>query len=228
MKEILDFLTALRHNNNREWFAAHKSEYLLINAIFNDMVERLIAQIGKFDKDIAPLTVKNCVYRIYRDTRFSPDKTPYKTHIGAYLSRGGKNAGFAGYYFHLEPELVGEDGGFLGGSLLACGLHCPEPKVLKSVREDIFAQGELYQKALKKAAGFVLDTHNTLKRTPKGFPANSPYDEWLKLKDFSAMKRIDIAHLTIEECAAQLRTMQPLNDLLNRAVEYAFEEVSGS
>lgn len=228
MKDILDFLAELRLNNNREWFNANKSRYLAAHAEFNGIVEQLIASIAVFDKDVAPLTVKDCVFRIYRDTRFSPNKTPYKTHMGVYIARGGKNSPYAGYYFHLEPQADSGTVSYLGGSLVACGVHCPEPKVLRSVREDLFARGDLYASALKSAAGFELDTSATLQRTPKGFPAGSKWDDYLKLKEFSAIKHISAANIlapnAIEKCVKDFKKVKPINDLLNNAVEYAFSD----
>ena len=85
MKEILDFLRDLEKNNNREWFNSHKEQYQSVLKKWYAFCESLIAEIGCFDKDIAPLTIKECTYRIYRDTRFSKDKSPYKTHFGVFL-----------------------------------------------------------------------------------------------------------------------------------------------
>lgn len=101
MKEILDFLRDLEKNNNREWFNSHKEQYQSVLKNWYAFCESLIAEIGCFDKDIAPLTIKECTYRIYRDTRFSKDKSPYKTHFGVFLAKGGKKSMHAGYYFHI-------------------------------------------------------------------------------------------------------------------------------
>ena len=121
MKEIYDFLRELRENNDREWFNAHKKRYVELKAWFDEWVGKLIEKTAGFDEEIEGLNVKDCVYRIYRDVRFSPDKSPYKTHFAAYLaSPGGRNSQRAGYYVHLEPD----------GSLLAGGLYCPEPSLL--------------------------------------------------------------------------------------------------
>ncbi len=90
MKEILDFLRDLDNNNHREWFNANKDRYQEVLKKWYAFCESLITEIGRFDKDIAPLTIKDCTYRIYRDTRFSKDKSPYKTHFGAFLAKGGQ------------------------------------------------------------------------------------------------------------------------------------------
>lgn len=101
MQAIIDFLRQLSQNNNREWFMAHKSEYQQAQARFNELTEQLILGISQFDSSVSGLTAKDCIYRIYRDVRFSKDKSPYKTHMGAYVCPGGKKSGYAGYYFHV-------------------------------------------------------------------------------------------------------------------------------
>ena len=102
MKEIFDFLRRLRENNNREWFNEHKTEFLELKAGFEGWVGQLIGKIAEFDEEIRGLAVKDCVYRIYRDTRFSPDKTPYKTHMAAYIcAPRGRSSVRAGYYGHV-------------------------------------------------------------------------------------------------------------------------------
>lgn len=90
MKEVLSFLSDLKENNNREWFQANKSRYLKIKAIHEEFIRELIQEIAEFDPEIDGLLVKDCIFRIYRDTRFAADKTPYKTHIGAFMVKGGK------------------------------------------------------------------------------------------------------------------------------------------
>ena len=93
MKTIIDYLSKLESNNNREWFNSHKSEYLDSKKQFDELVESIIREIRKFDDSIGLLTAADCTYRIYRDTRFSQDKSPYKTHLGAYIAPGGKKSG---------------------------------------------------------------------------------------------------------------------------------------
>ena len=101
MKRVLEYLRNLAANNNKVWFDAHKDEYLLAKKVFEDFTEQLIAKVEAFDPTVKGLTVKDCTYRIYRDVRFSKDKSPYKTHMGCYICRGGKKSGYSGYYFHV-------------------------------------------------------------------------------------------------------------------------------
>ena len=126
--EIMQFLTELKQNNNREWFQANKNRYDSLRKGFIDEVQQLINRIALFDPEIAGLEAKDCLFRIYRDIRFSPDKTPYKIHFAAYMaSCGGRGSERGGYYIHLEP----------GGCLLSGGIWCPPPALLKALRKDI-------------------------------------------------------------------------------------------
>ena len=111
-KRILKYLRQLSANNNRPWFQDHKPEYEAIRADFERGVQQALERIVTFDNSVAHLTVKDCTYRFYRDTRFSNDKSPYKNHLGAYISAHGKKSLHGGYYIHLEP----------GHCLLAIGL----------------------------------------------------------------------------------------------------------
>lgn len=133
---ILQFLTELVANNNREWFAENKGKYELALNQFTEIVNTLIAQIGEFDASIRGMQAKDCIFRIYRDVRFSHDKSPYKNHFGAYISaNGGRKSERAGYYIHFEPN----------ASLLAGGLYCPTPPVLKAIRQSVFDNIEEYK-----------------------------------------------------------------------------------
>ena len=100
---ILDFLKDVAAHNDRGWFAGHKGQYEEACGFFEEMVQALIHRIAAFDGSVAHLTVKDCTYRFYRDTRFSEDKSPYKRHFGAYINACGKKSWHSGYYFHLQP-----------------------------------------------------------------------------------------------------------------------------
>lgn len=224
MKIILDFLKDLRRNNDREWFNANKKRYLEALDAFNGFAEQLIAEIGAFDPSVRGLALKDCTYRIYRDTRFSNDKTPYKIHMGVYVCPGDKKSGNAGYYFHIEPH----EEGLSGHHLLDAGIYMPEPAVLKSVRDEIFDNGEAVLEAIGKARGFSLDQTNKLKRTPTGYPAGSPYDEYLKHKDFHLTKYVGddyiLAGGLAKRAAEDFRGAYDFMVLMNRAAGFAHEE----
>ncbi|RYD82329.1 MAG: TIGR02453 family protein, partial [Sphingobacteriales bacterium] len=144
--ETLQFLADLKENNNKTWFDSHKKQYDAAREDHLNFTAKLIAEVGKWDDDIKKLQAKDCVYRIYRDVRFSKDKTPYKSHFGTYLSPGGKKSARAGYYFHLEPE-----GTFLGG-----GVWEPQPEQLKNIRQEIDYNLDEFESILQDA-GFAVD-----------------------------------------------------------------------
>ena len=127
---LFEFLKELIPNNNREWFKAHREMYDAAWAQFNILVENVIAAVGEFDGSIAGLTPKDCTYRIYRDIRFSPDKTPYKGHFGAYMNQYGKKAYWGGYYLQIEPEQV----------MLASGVWWLPTKEMHQLRQAIVDQ----------------------------------------------------------------------------------------
>ncbi len=227
MKTVLEFLSDLGANNNREWFAANKGRYKEAEAVFNSFAEPLIAAVGEFDESVRGLTLRECTYRIYRDTRFSHDKTPYKTHFGLYMCPGGKKSGNGGYYFHVEPS----GGGMIGSHLLDVGIYMPDAAVLKSVRDEIFDNGDevLRTMELARKAGFELDRSNSLKRTPTGYPVGTEWDEYLKLKDFHLGKTVGddyiLAPGLVERVAADFRAGHDFMALMSRAARFAKEEL---
>lgn len=213
MNEILTFLEELKANNNREWFQDNISRYRDVQKQFDDIMSTLLKGVSSFDSSVVGLQVKDCTYRIYRDVRFSPNKEPYKTHIGGYICPKGKKSGFAGYYFHLEPK----------SSILAVGLHCPEPKVVGSVRDEIFDNGIEFLNSIEAAKGFSVDRSSSLKRVPRGYPQDSEYGEYLKLKDFDLVKPLKIDDNTIQRAIDDFKSTYKFVTLLNRAVAYAKE-----
>ena len=226
MQAIIDFLRQLSQNNNREWFMAHKSEYQQAQARFNELTEQLILGISQFDSSVSGLTAKDCTYRIYRDVRFSKDKSPYKTHMGAYVCPGGKKSGYAGYYFHVGTGM-GE--GYPYQHMLATGDYCYDPKVIQVLREDIcYGKGD-FDAIVREAAThhFSLDQDSMLRRVPNGFPADSPYADYLRLKSFCLLHTPDNAFITspdvISRTVALFRTTYPFLQYINRAVEYVKE-----
>lgn len=223
MKRVINFLNTLKYNNNRVWFEEHKCEYKEAQSIFNSFVEKLISAISEFDPTVKEQTLKSCTYRIYRDTRFSKNKTPYKTHMGAFISPQGKNGGYSGYYFHIEAE--GAD--YIGSHILSTGIYMPEPIVLKSIREEISLNGQDFESLLESAKGFSLDRSNMLKRVPNGYAADTAYSEYLKYKDFFLVKRVDNKYIEdnklLENVIADFKKTHSFNIWMNKAVQYAYE-----
>ena len=192
MEDIITFLTGVLHNNNRPWFQEHKNEYLNAKAKFNAIAEQIIAGVQQFDNDMQGLTLKDCTYRFYRDTRFSTDKRPYKTHMGVFVCKGGKKSMLSGYYFQVQPK---ESEDYFSGNMLCTGMYMPYPDTLKNVREEILYDGKPLAESIKKAKGFTLDTGRNLKRVPNGYPKDHPYAEYLKQRDYLLVKEIDDNHL---------------------------------
>lgn len=223
MKEIFEFLDGVLRNNNRPWFQEHKDLYVKAQDKINKMAEQLIEGVSKFDEACKGLAVKDCTYRIYRDIRFSPDKRPYKTHIGVFVCPRGKKSGLAGYYFHLEPQ--GAD--YIGGSGLHVGMYAPEKWMVKSIREDLLVDGKSFGDAIEKAHNFKLNTANSLSKVPQGFPKDSPYAEYLKLKDYGMSQPITDEMLysnhLIEWALDEFRTTYDFNSFLNRSAIFAME-----
>lgn len=229
MEQVIAFLRELYRNNDRTWFAAHKEEYLRVKACVEQFATRLIDGIATFDDAVRGLTVGDCTYRIYRDTRFSPDKRPYKQHIGIFICPGGKKSGRAGYYFHIEPQhRDAESGAVTGGHFLYTGLHCPESRVLHSVREEILFNGDAFEANIAKAEGFTMPRENMLKRMPLGFPADSSYADYLRLREICLERPLSDEELTapdlLERAVGAFASTGDFCRQLNRAVEYAFEE----
>lgn len=124
--KVFDFLKLIEKNNNREWFNDNKNLFTEAQLDFQNFTEELITEMGKFDEHILKIDAKKSLLRIYRDTRFSKDKTPYKTYFGASLGMGKMNSK-AGFYLHVEP----------GKSFLGSGIYLPDSPVLKEIRKEI-------------------------------------------------------------------------------------------
>jgi uncharacterized protein (TIGR02453 family) len=213
-KSTLDFLTAIKCNNNRDWFIANRPLYLEAKEDFEAFVQAIIDKIIVFEPLMKGLEAKSCVYRINRDIRFSNDKSPYKTHLGAFIIRGGKNNGdkYAGYYFHIEP----------GKSIMAGGAYMPPSPWLSSIREKISEQPEEFIKIINskefiKYFGGI--DGEKLKTAPKGYPSNHPHVELLKFKSYlvvnEASDKMVLSDDYIDHVLKVFKAMKPLNDFLN-------------
>ena len=223
MKQVLQFLQDLSEHNDKIWFEANKARYREAKARIDQLAEELIAAIRAFDDAIGPLTPKDCTWRIYRDTRFSHDKRPYKTQMGVYVAPGGKKAGYSGYYFQIgAPD---------AGHMLAAGNYYCLPPVLKVLREDILLGGGDFRDILAQAdPRMKLDLSESLKRTPAGFPAEGPDADFFKLKNFCLLWMPDDKFVTdkglVERLAAIFKTTKPFLDYINRAITYCREETN--
>jgi len=215
-KETLDFLKKLAKNNNREWFPANKKAFDAAQDNMTAFAGYLIGEIGKFDDAVAGLDPKACVFRIYRDVRFSKDKSPYKINLGAYISPGGRKSMQPGYYFHLQP----------GASFIAGGKHIPDgPETLK-IRSAIANDTAEFLKIVNKKSysdAFGRMFGDSLKSAPKGFDPEHKAIEYLKLKEFMAYTELhDDKFLTSTEFPKHLvklmKEMFPLIAFLRKAL----------
>lgn len=212
-KPTIEFLKKLKKNNNREWFNTNKKLYEDAKYDFEVFVFELIQKIAEFDDSVSGLEPKDCTFRIYKDVRFSKDKLPYKTNMGAFICKGGRKNNAAGYYIHLSPSEY-----FLAG-----GLYMPMPDKLLDVRNRIAANYKSFlkivqDKEFKKYYG-ELWQGDKLKTAPKGFDKEHPAMEYLKLKSFIG------DHMTNEEktlsknyidyCAKVFKAAKSLNTFLN-------------
>ncbi len=183
-KQTYQFLKDLKENNNREWFTTNKPRFEEAKEDFQNVISQLIFQIANFDPVIGELEAKKCMHRIYRDTRFSKDKTPYKTNLGAHLTAyGHKPHERAGYYIHLEP----------GNTFLAGGAYLPPAPWLKEIRLAIHKNGKELIKILngadfKKYFGEM--EGEQLKTKPKDYSEDHPFIDLLKYKSFLAVHKI--------------------------------------
>ena len=214
----LKFLKGLQKNNNKPWFEKNRPAYEEAKADFAQFIQTVIDKHGKKDDSIKDLKAKDCMFRINRDVRFSKDKSPYKNNFGASINRGGKKSVYAGYYFHCQP---GE--AFVGG-----GLWIPMPPDLKKVRQEVDYCFDEFEKIIgsKKFISvygdLIKDGETSLVKVPQGFEKDNPAAEYLKLKSFIAMKKLDDATLTskdlVQTTLGAVETLHPLLMFLNRAL----------
>ncbi len=216
LENVAEFLTALTYHNDRDWFMAHKSEYMEAKAEFDSFVERLILAVASFDPTVGLPEAKDCCYRIYRDVRFSWDKSPYKTWMGAYICRGGRKSGYAGYYFHFQPV---SGGSLLDGSMLAAGLYRPSSAMLGKIRRGIYSHGRAFHTAVMRADGFSLDPDRRLQRVPPGFPKDFRYSEYLKCRDYCLQKYFSAGSVSFDGITSAFASTCGFVKMLNSFLE---------
>jgi uncharacterized protein (TIGR02453 family) len=216
----IKFLKNLKKNNNKPWFDANRKLYEAAKADFASFIQNVINLHGKSDITIKDLLAKDCMFRINRDIRFSKDKSPYKTNFGASINRAGKKAmSSAGYYFHLEPGSC-----FMGG-----GLYMPMPEDLKKVKQEIDYNYTEFKKLLatRKFKTMYGDLDKSpeflLSRVPKGYAADNPAQEYLRLKSFVATVIVPDTALTSKDLAKKtvdaFHALQPVIKFINHSFD---------
>jgi uncharacterized protein (TIGR02453 family) len=213
----LRFIQQLSKNNNKPWFDEHRDLYITAKEDFEQVVTTLLEGLGIAEPVFREQKAKDCVFRIFRDVRFSKDKTPYKAHFGAFFSRGGRKFPGAGYYLHIEPG---------GKSFIGGGLWNPEAPLLKSVRQEIDYNFEEFQSIVSDKQFKKLFTHvngEQLKTLPQGYTADNPAIEYLKMKGYTVGHNLADADLTsktfTKKCLDIFSEIKPFLDFLNRPLD---------
>jgi uncharacterized protein (TIGR02453 family) len=177
MEKVLQFLRELSKNNTREWFEENRKWYNESREKVLFVTDVLVNEIRKFDPEIPVLNAKDCMFRIFRDVRFSNDKRPYKANFGSFISKEGRKSQLPGYYFHIEP---GES--FVGG-----GVYMPEAAPLKAIRQYIARFPEEFTEIINQPefkSVFPGMYDHQLKTAPKGFPKDHEFIHLLRYKSF--------------------------------------------
>ncbi|MCB0599497.1 MAG: DUF2461 domain-containing protein [Lewinellaceae bacterium] len=212
-KSALDFLKELRENNNREWFTANKSRYQAEHAHVVEFAEALLARMGQHDQ-LEPMTGKQSLFRIYRDVRFSKDKSPYKTHFSGTMKRDTKWLR-GGYYFHIEP----------GGSFVGGGFWGPSSADLKRIRQELAADAEPVRKII--AAPEFVETFGQLdgeqlKTAPQGYSQDHPNIDLLRYKQFLLSQSYTDKEVTspglLDKMVLAFQRMRPFFDYMSEVL----------
>ena len=216
-QSTFDFLNQLRENNNREWFQANRELFDAARLQFMDFAEQVLHGLVAMDKRIPEdIPVSKCVYRIYRDIRFSLDKTPYKGYFSAAYSPTGRSTEMPGYYIHIQP----------GQSFVTAGLWHPSKERLAAIRQEIDYNSADFR-SIVEAPLFLqhagLDQEDRLKKAPSGYSADHPDIEFLRLKSFTATKSFSDSEMmqkdATEKILSAFQALQPFQEFLYQAVE---------
>jgi uncharacterized protein (TIGR02453 family) len=214
---ILKFLKDVAKNNDREWFEKNKPKYLEAKESFDVFLESLHKEMLKFDEGLAGVNPRKLAFRIYRDVRFSKDKSPYKTNMGAGISPGGKLVQEPGYYLHIQPG---------NKSFVASGIYMPDKEKLASIRQEIDYNAKDLLKIIndrkfkKYFDGF--DDFDKVKFMPKGYAKDHPHIDLLRNKSFIVSHSFKDAEVTdkkfLKTVAGICKVAKPLNDFIAEAI----------
>ena len=212
LKPTLSFLADLESHNNKVWFDAHRDQYMRAKNNFETFVDCFIAGFRPI-KDFGNLAAASCTFRINRDIRFSKDKSPYKTNMGAHIMRGGRKSDLIGYYIHIAPH----NESFIGG-----GLHMPSPEQLTKFRQAIDRDASKFEKIVGRkefVQAFGKIDGEKLKTAPQGYARNHPAIEWLKLKQVVAVHRLTDKQILsadfLPNTIQTFKALKPFIDYLN-------------
>jgi len=216
METSIKFLKQLSKNNNKEWFDLNRKTYEICKNQFETVVKSVIDKSILFDSAILNLEAKKCMFRINKDVRFSKDKSPYKTNLGASINPGGKKSMIPGYYIHIEPN----------NSFLAGGCYQPAPEMLAAIRQEIDYNCIELKKILSakdfKTYFKELSPEDKLKTSPKGYDKNHPEIELLQHRHFIAIHHIkdeDVLNKNFSTYVSKVfKAMLPLNLFLRNCM----------
>jgi uncharacterized protein (TIGR02453 family) len=213
IRDLIQFLSELSENNERPWFVMNKPRYDILRSEFLALVTQLIADISRFDPAVALCNPKKALFRINRDMRFSRDKSPYKTTFSAAITASGlkkpSQGGGPAYYFHIDAN---------GMLLIAAGEYLPPPDRLRAIRQHVIDDAVGFSKLLKnkklRETFGDLQEEDKLARPPKGFVADAPHIEYIKLKSFIVWKEINLKKKIpadlVHELVTQFKDAYPL------------------
>lgn len=214
-KMIFEFLIDLQFNNNKIWFKENQDRYQKAKAGFEEFIEILLPKVSLLDESIDVTSSKECIFRIFRDVRFSKNKEPYKKNFGSFISKGGRKSPYAGYYIHIEP-----DKSFIGG-----GIYMPESKILNAIRTEIYEKTEEYKNIINTSTFkkyFPEIYGDRLKMSPKGFPKDFEDIDLLKHKHYAVAYNVKDSFWNatdvIENLINIFHVQYPFINFLNRAV----------
>lgn len=215
MEKVLQFLENMSENNNRDWFNNNRQLYQESRDKVLFITEVLINEIRGFDDEIGVIDPKLCMFRIFRDVRFSNDKRPYKTNFGSFIAKGGRKSLQAGYYFHIEP----------GRSFAGGGLYMPLPEQLKAVRSHIADNGREFLEIIQGngfRSIFPEIQGEKLKTVPKGFPKDHEFSDLLRYKSFIFSTELNRQTITggglIDFLVDAFRELHKVNRFLNEGL----------
>ncbi len=216
-QQILNYLSALSMNNNRDWYHANKEDYNKANAEFEELLQMLMLEIGKFDSSVLHHNPKDLTFKIVRDTRFSHDKSPYNPAFRAHISSKGKLPVPVGYYLMIKPD----NQSFLGGGLFADMFK----DATTMIRDYIVQNGEEWENVIHNPEfeKYFVVKGSALKNVPMGYEKEHPQAEYLKFKSWYLEYRIKDEELNdaeafLAKAAEVFRIMKPFNDYLNKAL----------
>ena len=218
MSLIVNYLSELSMNNEREWYHAHKEDYKKANAEFEALLQALMLEIGNFDSSILNYAPKELTFKLVRDTRFSHDKSPYNPAFRAHISSKGKLPVPVGYYLMIKPG----DQSFLGGGLFADMFK----DATRMVRDYIAQNGEEWERVIHEPEfeKYFTVRGSALKNVPSGYEKEHPQAEYLKFKSWYLEyplkdEELGDADAFLAKAVECFRIMKPFNDYLNKALE---------